>query len=181
LKERLWWADDGVTLKRYYDGEIPNWNKARQDFRAALKAVREAQKEIARVQALFREQESAIEAQAAAHIRDEETRDACSKQEKLLLNKRQELKNLEQMLAVQEQNVIALQNRLSFLKRIFWRWFSNDAVVKEWILTKKAVAQLVIQVTYQRTDCYTQAETVQQAKEQCQVSGQALIKAQQEI
>ena len=75
LKERLWWADDGVTLKRYYEGEIPDWGKARQNFRMALKAVQEAQKKIAWVQALPREQESAIEAQAKAHTRDEKARD----------------------------------------------------------------------------------------------------------
>jgi hypothetical protein len=182
LKERLWWANgDGVSLKRYYGGEIPDWGTARQNFRVALQAVREAQKEIARVQALSREQESAMEAQAAARTRDEKARDVCSKQEKLLLNKQQELKNLEQMLTVQEQNVATLQNRLSFLKRIFWRWAPNDTVVKEWILAKQAVEQLVIQVTRQKTDCYAQAEAVQQAKAQCQVSGQALVDAQQRL
>ena len=182
LIKHLWWADDGVTLKRYYnDGEIPDWGTARKNFRLALQAVRKAQKEIARAQALSQEQESAIEAQATAHIRDEEAHNTYSEQERMLLNKQQELKDLEQMLTVQEQNAATLQNRLSFLKRFFWRWFPNDAVVKEWILTKQAVERLVIQVTRQKADCCTQVQAVQQAKTQSEISGQALIHAQQHL
>lgn len=181
LKERLWWAKDGVTLKRYYEGEIPNWNEARQNFRVALKAVQEAQKEIAWAQALPQAEESAIVARETAHARNENALDTCSKQEKLLLNEQQQLNKLEQTLAVQEQNVATLQDSLSFFKRIFWRWFPNNAVVKEWILSKQIVEQLVIQVTRQRTNYHAQAEAVQQAKAQCQVTGQALVKAQQHL
>lgn len=181
LKKCLCQSNDEVTLKCNDTDKIPDWNEARQNFRVALKAVQEAQKKIALVQALPQEEERAMEAQETAHRQDRNARDTYSEQEELLLNKQQELKNLEQMLVMQEQNVTTLQDRLSFLKRIFWRWFPNNAVLKEWISARQSVEQILIQVTHKRVDCQAQADAVQQAKTQCQVSGETLLKAQQRL
>lgn len=53
LRERLWWADDEVTLKHYYEGDSPDWNESRRNFRMALQDVIDAQKNIALAQALL--------------------------------------------------------------------------------------------------------------------------------
>lgn len=47
LRDRLWWANDGVTLKRYYEVEPSDWSTARQNFRVALQAVTDMRKDIA--------------------------------------------------------------------------------------------------------------------------------------
>lgn len=114
LKKRLWWADDEVTLKRYYEGDAPDWNLARQNFRTALQAVIDAQIDIAQAQALLVEQEIATAGQIAARIKNDETQIELFRQKESLLAEQQELCRLEKKLALQQQNIITLQSSLSF-------------------------------------------------------------------
>lgn len=66
LRERLWWANDEVTLKHYYEVTPPDWNLARQNFHTALQAVIHSQKDIAKAQALLEEKKQALTGQSAA-------------------------------------------------------------------------------------------------------------------
>lgn len=62
LKDRLWWAKEGATLRCHYAEETVDWNAARERFAKALQAVRDEQEKTAQAQALLAQQEDAAEA-----------------------------------------------------------------------------------------------------------------------
>lgn len=61
LKERLLWAEDGITLKQHYDEDVVDWNAARKNFKKALENVLEERKLIAYAKSLFKEKNQVIE------------------------------------------------------------------------------------------------------------------------
>ncbi len=166
LKDRLWWADDEVTLKRYYQGKAPDWNKARVSFSATLKAVIDEQMEIAKAQSLLVEQETATADQLSANIRHADTWAELCRQQEGLLAEQHELNRLEKKLAVQQQNIITLRSSLSFLKRIFWQLFKNSPVIQEWKKTEQELQETAIQITKQRNAYQAQKEAVEAAQAQ---------------
>lgn len=66
LKERLWWAEDGITLKHYYDNPVLNWSTARDNFISALKNVLDERKRISDAQSLLDKKTVLISANTTA-------------------------------------------------------------------------------------------------------------------
>ncbi len=182
LKERLWWADDEVTLKHYYDeATAPDWNTARQDFRAALQAVEVARKDIKYAQSLLAEQKQAMADQMAAEVKNDETQAELFRQQAGLLEQQQNLSKLEGKLVLQQQNIAMLRSSLSFLKLVFWRVFKNNPVIKEWKQTEQDTQETIILITRQRTICHTQEEIVQAVQIRHQISENDLHQAEQKL
>lgn len=182
LKDRLWWSDDGVTLKRYFDGQdAPDWELARQNFRTSAEVVFEAQKDIIYAQELLAEQGKATSELTDARKKNEEVQTELAHQQSRLSVEEQTLAHLEETLTLQHQNIVTLKSSLSFFKRLFWKLFSKSPLVREWKQTEQAAEDMVIQITRQRTACQKQAETVRIAQVPCQLSEEALSQATQTL
>lgn len=181
LRERLWWADDEVTLKHYYEGDSPDWKESRRNFRMALQDVIDAQKNIALAQALLVRQEKAEADRQAAHTENEELGAQLCRQEELLKGKKEELERSEKMLTLQQQNITTLKSRLPFIKRTFWKLFKRNPVIKEWKQTENDTQETIILITRQRTACQIQEDVVQAAKTQLQLSDSNLQQAEQQL
>ncbi len=182
IKERLWWADDEITLKHYYDEEnAPDWNTACQNFRAALQAVETAREDIKYAQALLTEQKQAMANRMAAQVKNDETKDELFRRQAVLLEAQQHLSKLEGKLVLQQQNIAMLRSSLSFLKLIFWRVFKNNPLIKEWKQTEQDAQESIILIARQRTICHAQEEIVRALQMRHQISKDELHQAEQKL
>ncbi|MCQ4022615.1 MULTISPECIES: ATP-binding protein [unclassified Ruminococcus] len=130
LKERLWWAKDGITLKRYYEEEVCDWNSAREKFELALKKVLDERKQIIYAQKLTEKGESLdlirtnlvlnLEKykQMKLHYLDKEKRTKCEYDKLSQLVTRLNLINV---------RINSLNSSMSF----FQRFLKSNSVVKE--------------------------------------------------
>ncbi|MEN6471470.1 MAG: AAA domain-containing protein [Clostridiaceae bacterium] len=182
IKERLWWADDEVTLKHYYDeANVPDWNTARQNFRAALQAVETAREDIKHAQVLLAEQKQAVANQMAAQVKNDEAQAEFFCRQTGLLEEQQNLSKLEGKLVLQQRNIAMLRANLSFLKLVFWRVFKNNPLIKEWKQTEQDIQETIILITKQRTICHTQEEIVRAVQIRYQASEDELHQAEQKL
>ncbi|WP_018213720.1 DEAD/DEAH box helicase [Desulfitobacterium hafniense] len=171
LKTHLWTgkrgADNNVTLKQYFDeaakGKRPDWQSARQKFATALQAVYDAQKDIACAQTLLVEENNARTVKMDAQVKVDKASVEHSREKETLEAQKEALTKLEKKLALQRQNIETLQSSLSFWKRILWRLFKNNSVIKEWLKTQQNADETIIQITRQRTLCQTQKDAVDKA------------------
>jgi len=181
LRERLWWANDAATLKRYYEGEVPDWDVACLNFQTALQAVYDAQNNIAQAQVMLSNQEQAKAKQNAARVKNDEMLAELCLQQNSLLAENQELDRLENELALHQQNITTLKSSLTFLKRVFWQLFRNNAIIREWKQAEQHAQETVIKITRQRTAFQAQSIVVQAALTQQQLSKNDLHQAEQQL
>ena len=152
LKERLWWADDGVTLKRYYEensngrGTLPSWSEARKAFQTALNAVESDRRGIEQAQASLVSLNEAEKRLEAAQFAESSIRKQYTQQRKQLESKIQKLNQMKDLQRAEEANNIQLKARIPFLKRVFQRWFKNDPVILEWKNSTKQIGLLEIEI-----------------------------------
>ncbi len=171
LKDRLWWANDNITLKAHFDAQDPpNWYEARQNFRKALQAVQEARKSIESAQNLLQQEKRALDDLETAQVTCQKQEKPVVRAEKALQDTRQNIATLGKRLEVQETNAEALRKSIPFFKRIFYRWFSGNAVIEEWNHTKDLAAELLIELIRQKTACNDQELVLSQLQEQYQTA-----------
>lgn len=181
LNDRLWWAKDNVTLKRYFEEGVPDWNIARQNFHVALQAVIDAQKDVAQSQAMLCEQEKAVADKLAAQIKLDDAQAELSRLQKKKNDKQKELDSLENKLSLKRQNIATLQSNLSFFKRTLWKMFKKNPIIREWKQTDEDVQEITIQITRQRTAYQSQEESVIAAEVQHQSSERNIQEAEQKL
>lgn len=153
LKDRLWWADDKATLKEYYENSAPSWAEARKAFQVALDAVVLERKKIADAQAALTKMHTAEKALLSAHSDEVKAKQIYAEQENRLNNELLRLKQLETSLQAEDENVARLENRISFLKRLFHKWFKNDPIIAEWQAAQKQTAYLEVERAQQQRKC----------------------------
>lgn len=181
LKERLWWAEDGITLKRYYEEDPPDWNSVRQNFNAALKAVLHAQNDIAVAQDILLKQEQAEEKCRVALNEDQKVKDALLQQQDLLKTHKGTLNRLESNLVLKQQNMAMLKSQLVFFKRVFWKLFKSNSIIKEWKQIEKDADETVILITRHRATCHAQSAIVEDVERAVALTEHKLAVAKQEL
>ena len=165
LKDRLWWADDGNTLKKYYDQLPPDWESARQNFFTAWKAVEEEQKKITKVQEMVADYAITIESENTILTEIKRLQAQIDTQSRFLNEQQAVLENFEKELSLHQQNVHTLQSGISFFKRTFCK---NNIVVQEWKREKQQCEETLIAITHQRTALQAQAGNLELVAHQLQ-------------
>ncbi|WP_283606893.1 DEAD/DEAH box helicase [Faecalispora anaeroviscerum] len=147
LQDRLWWAKDGVTLRRYYNEEIaPDWNVARQNFNKALQAVMQMQKNIAQAQELLtQEKQAKIKFQILSDELDH-FKINFEYQNRLKQANADELNRLKQTKKLQQENIDMFKSQLNFFKLYFWKLFKKDPVIYQWKQTEIDIGKTVIAI-----------------------------------
>lgn len=153
FKERLWWAKDGATLKRYFEEESkPDWIEAKKMFQSAWNAVEQARGEIEEVQkrvlALKMEQ---------VRLRDCHSELMCAQKDlkrsvQAVSELQSSLEKAEKTLQIYQKNIVTLKSGLPFWKRLFRRFLHNDPMVQEWDKTEQSRNELLISLTHQREE-----------------------------
>lgn len=165
FKERLWWANDGVTLKRYYEEEtVPDWTAAKRIFQSAWDTVEQAQMEIEQAQKrilelkneqtkLQKRQSEMISAQAELE-----------RNERALLELQNLLQKMDGTIQLYHQNIITIKSALPFWKQIFRKFLRNDPLIQKWNKEEQCRDELLIEFTRQREKLPRWIETVNAAK-----------------
>jgi hypothetical protein len=162
LKERLWWKDDGITLKHYYDqGIIPEWNAACKSFYDSYKNVKDKRKDIEKAQSRLAKHEKARVEFSNAHTKYDESLSGIHQQKKVLSDAQKELERLEKELVLHRKNIVILKSTLPFLMRIFWRLFKKNPIVEKWKQAECDEQKTVTQIADQTTVCQTHENVVQ--------------------
>lgn len=159
LRERLWWAGDGLTLKAYYEQELPDWQAARQAFRSALDAVQQARQGLVQAQADLRAQRDAVHRQAAARAALQQAQDAQAAAQRAWEAGNQAQQSLKRTLAAQNGAAALLKNQLSFIKRTFPKKFAKDPLVAGWLEAQQTADQTALQLK----DCARTLPALEQA------------------
>jgi len=180
LKDRLWWANEGATLKQYYDEPQPDWKTAQRNFLAALASVEKEQARITQVQKTLEHYYAAIEAEQDEMNRLGECQVEQSKQLHLYREQQIVLDGLEGIHSAQQQNTEILKASLSWFKRLLPILFKKDPVVQEWKQIKLDAGKTLITITRQRTILQAKDQALQATQEQCRVHETARQKARAE-
>lgn len=177
LRERLWWAGDGLTLKSYYEQDLPDWQAARQAFQSALDAVQQARQGLARAQADLRAQQDAIHRQAAAQAAMQQAQEAQVTAQHAWEAGQQAQQVCKRTLDAQNEAATLLKNQLSFIKRTFPKKFASDPLVAGWLEAQQAADRTALQLK----DCTHTLPALEQALTQAQAgvdqAAQALTQA----
>lgn len=178
LKERLWWAKDNVTLKRYFEGETPDWNTARQRFEAALQAVIQAQEDIKKAQEFLEQMQESEKHLFETKSKRDATYAEFVCQQNILLSQEEGVRRLEERLQTLKLNAQVLHSSIPFWKRVVWGCFRDDALIKEWRGVEQEIQDTVIALTRQRTACQLQRESVAAVQKDVQLEEAALQEAE---
>lgn len=172
LKERLWWAEDGITLKQYYDKPVLNWNIACNNFISALENVLNERKRISYAQSLINKK---LELISRGHLLSNDY----DQTEKQLFEKQTELKNENNILSKLLNSLNSMNNRIDFLfsnmnffQRLFRKFLKRNQIANELktLILKKE--ETILQISEQKRVCYkTQEESDIISKElyNCQI------------
>lgn len=165
FKERLWWAKDGVTLKRHFEEEsVPDWAETKKMFQSAWNAVEQAREEVEQAQKRISELKM-----EQVRLQDCQSKLICA-QEKLerstqaVLELQNSLEKAENTLQLYQENIVALKSGLPFWKRLFRRFLHNDHVIQEWNKTEQRRDELLISLTRQREEIPGRIEAADRAE-----------------
>lgn len=165
LKKRLWWAKDGVTLKRHYENNSPTWETALKDFQTALHKVNNAREYIEQAQKLQFQQENSLKDYQATLNQLAAIQYDMNNQSQKLLTEQNILKKLEDDLCLFQDNLSFLENKLSYSKRVFWKFFKKNPVICEWQQTLKTIEETLVQIVRQKIVCSDQIKTMNSIQE----------------
>lgn len=160
LKERLWWAEDGITLKNYYDKFISNWNSARSNFKLALDDVLNERKRISYVQSLLNKKSELI---STYHIasNDYNLTKARLAEKKLNLDfENNKLSKLTDSLNSVNDRIHFLFTNMNLFQRLFWKFIKRNLVVNEWKNLNIKKEEIILQISEQRGVCYKIKEEI---------------------
>lgn len=165
LKERIWWSKEGATVKDYFEqGPTQTWSNAKENFLKAWKDVGNAKNNIAQAQRLLQKQKKLLAEKEAVNKKYKKAQQEFSAEDEKLKAEEQKLKSLEAVLELKQSNIVLLKSQLSFLKRLLWKLFKNNILIKEWKQTEREVEQGIIEITRQRTAIQAQKEIRQKAE-----------------
>lgn len=153
LKERLWWAKDHVTLKRYYEDERPSWTEACRAFETALAAVQQTRDRIAKAQSSLTTLYEAEKNLRLAQTVEEGASELYIQQEKDVERNEQELNQLRTSQQAEIANAARLKTRIPFIKQIFRRLYKKNPMIMEWEDIIKRIDRLEIEIVHQQRKC----------------------------
>ena len=167
LKERLWWAGDGITLKRYFLQPDTDWESARRNFIDAMKAVDDERAHIAKAQDLL--------AQFGAIIENEKRETGATRRcraEMIDLHRKYkktqtDSTNLEKELLNLNEGIGLLENSLSWLKRNLTGIFKKDPAVIELSRLKQEREATAMSITRLNAEKRAQNENYEKRKKPC--------------
>ncbi len=172
LKDRLWWAKDGATLKGYYDNQSkPDWQEACDSFAVALDAVMTARKQIQNVQAALAEMKEAEAFLRSAQAAEANAKTQYTQQAKLLDDETQSLRQLEGELLGAQANIDQLKASISFCKWIFRKLLKKDQMISQWEDRRTELAHLEAETDHRHRSC----NDVQNAKNAAEKDWQASV------
>ena len=176
LKDRLWWADDGITLKKYYDKSPMDWETARQSFFTAWEAVEKERKIIAKVQKKTEQYTQAIKLERVTFAKLEKFQREAAKQSRLLNEQKADLDNLENELLIYQENAKTLRSGTSAIKRVL---FKKNPVVQEWKQAQQQCDETLIAIARKRTVVHTQTLKLEAIAQELRQQETLLQKAQE--
>ena len=184
LKKHLW-ANDGHTLKQYYDENktsgTPDWNAAKNGFLAALKSVEAERSRIASVQKMLERYALVIK---QGQIEADKLKDCQVEMDSQLKNQLEQqaaLKRLEEELKNHQKNSDMLKDSIFWFKRLFVALFKNDPVVSKWLSVNKAIGETMIALINQENVLRETTDIVEKAKHKVREQEQRTQKVKDEI
>lgn len=132
LKERLWWAEDGITLKHYYDNPVLNWSTARDNFISALKNVLDERKRISDAQSLLDKKTVLISANTTAQNNYNQAETRLSEKQKNLDCENKKLSKLTDNFNSVNDRIDFLFSNMNLFQRLFLKFIKHNLVVNEW-------------------------------------------------
>ena len=160
LKERLWWADDGITLKHYYDKSVPNWNIARNNFIIALNNVLIERKRISYVQSLINKKSDLISRYHIASNDYNQIETRLAEKQTNLECENYKLGNLTDSLNSVNDRINFLFSNMNLFQRLFWKLLKHNLVVNEWKTLNSNKEDIVLQISEQKGVCYKIKEMI---------------------
>lgn len=148
LKDRLWWAQDGATLRHYYDeGVMPDWDEAKRAFQLAWDRVEAARREIRQAQQAVPKWQAAQEKLQAKQSELAGAKRHLAEREQALSDQKAEIERTERTYALTQENILKIKSGLPFWKRIFRFLFRKNPVVQEWYRLEEKCGQLLVELT----------------------------------
>ncbi len=160
LKERLWWAEDGITLKHYYDKSISNWNSARNNFKLALDNVLNERKQISYAQSLINKKPELISVYHIASNDYNQTETRLSEKQINLDCENNKLSKLTDSLNSVNDRINFLFSNMNFFQRLFRKFLKRNQIINEWkaLILKKE--EIILQFSKQEGACYKVKEEI---------------------
>lgn len=160
LKERLWWAEDGITLKNYYDKFISNWNSARNNFKLALDNVLNERKRILYAQSLINKKSELISRYHTASNAYNQTGTRLSEKQTNLDCENNKLSKLTDSLNSVNDRIDFLFSNMNLFQRLFWKFIKHNLVVNEWKTLNIKKEEIILQISEQKGVCYKIKEEI---------------------
>lgn len=153
LKERLWWAEDGITLKHYYDNPVLNWSTARDNFISALKNVLDERKRISDAQSLLDKKAVLISANTTAQNNYNQAETKLSEKQKNLDCENKKLSKLTDNFNSVNDRIDFLFSNMNLFQRLFWKFIKHNLVVNEWKTLNIKKEEIIIRISEQKGVC----------------------------
>lgn len=153
LKERLWWAEDGITLKHYYDNPVLNWSTARDNFISALKNVLDERKRISDAQSLLDKKTVLISANTTAQNNYNQAETRLSEKQKNLDCENKKLSKLTDNFNSVNDRIDFLFSNMNLFQRLFLKFIKHNLVVNEWKTLNIKKEEIIIRISEQKGVC----------------------------
>lgn len=160
LKERLWWAEDGITLKHYYDKYISDWDRARNNFNTALKNVLKERQRISYAQSLINEKSELILTYQIALNDYNQTETRLSEKQSNLDCENNKLSKLTNNLNSVNDRIGFLFSNINLFQRIFSKILKSNQIVNEWKNLNLKKEEIILQISEQKGVCYKIKEEI---------------------
>lgn len=164
LKNRLWWAKDGVTLKESYNEPAPSWQAAKTKFLDALSAVEEEQQVIQNIQKLLCHYRELLEAEHNAKTMVNQLKSELDTKNRFFSEQQAMLNFLEETHIAQQKDAEELRASISYYKRLIPCLFKNDPMINMWKSTKCAADETLMSIVRQRAILRTQTELLEASR-----------------
>ena len=168
---------NGENILKYYNDKdtIPNWETAKMNFNTARKAVEDARENISYAQTSLQKYKTSATQLETKQTEYEQSQINCTECERTLTNSNNTLEKLLSSEIVINENITTLVQRLSFIKRTFWKSFKQNLVIQEWKENERKLESLIIEITRQRSSCNEQVYLLNDSK---QIANDCLIHLQ---
>ncbi len=161
LKERLWWAEDEITLKHYYDNSASNWNVVRKNFTSALNNVLSERKRISFAQSLKDNRSKLVSKYHKAENDYNQVKNRLLEKQTDLENENNKLDRLLDSLKSINDRMDFLFLNMNFFHRLFRKFIKRNQIVNEWKSLNIKKGETILQISEQKGVCYKLKEELE--------------------
>ena len=149
LAQSMWWGKKNRNIKDYYNdpNSIPNWTVAKEKFQIALNGVLDTQKEIADAQHLLNEYSKVKTQEILMNEAYQAVQEQVKECQFALVSTNNTLEQLTRNKIVLEENIRILVKKIPLFKRISWKSFSNNLLIREWKQNELELQNVLIKIT----------------------------------